>query len=320
MAVKDLIKLQIGQEATWGAGAVATAKLMGVTDISLDIVDTVHQSEALNGTLYPSDLVALAEQHGEGSFSMDLSYDDILYPLDGLFEEETPTGGPAYVWTYIAPTTAVLSSNNYCFEIGGTGAEYECLGATPTGMTISGEAGGVWTAEVPFFSKAVDDASMTGLSDRTVELIRMSDTVLAIDAWGGTIGTTTVSNELIAFTLSFDTGRHLKQFNASLAPSSYGETKWTGTLDLTMEYSTTTKAIVDAMSGATLQQRLIRLTATSGADIVQIDFAGTLANGVSLFSDRDGNLTADLSFTGTYSDTGTEWLEFTVTNSIDALT
>lgn len=322
MAVKDLIKWQVGQETAWGTTAAATAKVMGTTDISLDIVDVVHQSEDLNGTLYPSDLVALCSQHGEGTISMDLSYDDILYPLDGLFAEETASSGNGapYTWTYIAPTTAILASNNYTFELGGTGAEYECVGATFTGATISGEAGGVWTGEFPFFSKAVDDATMTVLADRTVELIRMADTVLTIDSWGGTMGATPVTGELISFTLSFDTGRHLKFFNGSLAPSTYGETKWSGNLELVMEYSTVTKAIVDAMSAAALAQRLIRLKATSSADSAQIDFAGTLMDGVTLFEDRDGNLTATLNFTGTYSDTGTEWLEFTVVNSIASLT
>jgi len=320
MAVKDLIKLQIGQETGWGTTAVATAKLMGVTDMSLDIVDVVHQSADLNGTLYPSDLVAEVSQHGEGSFTMDLSYDDILYPLDNLFEEEAPAGADPYTWTYIAPTTAVLVGNNYTFEMGGTGAEYEAIGVTLTGATISGEAGGVWTGEFPFLAKGVDDGAMAVLADRTVELIRMSDTVLTMDAWGGTIGTTPVAGELISFALTFDTGRHLKYFNASLAPASFGETKWSGNLELVMEYSTATKAIVDALTVPGLVQRLIRLKATSTVDSVQIDFAGTLMDGVTLFEDRDGNLTATLNFTGTYSDTGTEWLEFTVVNSIAALT
>jgi hypothetical protein len=320
MAVKDLIKLQVGQEVAWGTSVAATAKVMGVTDMSLDIVDEVHQSEAYNGTMYPSDLVAEVSQHGEGSFSMDLSYDDILYPLDNLFEQEAPAGADPYTWTYVAPTTAVLAGNNYTFEMGGTGAEYEAAGVTLTGATISGEAGGVWTGEFPFFSKTVDDGAMAVLADRAVELIRMADTVLYIDTWAGTMGTTAVAGELISFALTFETGRHLKYFNASLAPSSFGETRWTGNLELVMEYSTVTKALVDALSAPGLVQRQIRLLATSAPDTAQIDFAGTLMGGVSLFDDRDGNLTATLNFQGTYNDTDTDWLEIVVVNSIASLT
>lgn len=320
MAVKDLIKLQIGQETTWGTSVAATAKLMGLTDLSVDIVDVVHQSADLNGTMYPSDLVAEVSQHGEGSFSMDLSYEDICYPLDGIFEEESATGTGPYVWTYVAPTTAVLASNDYTFEVGGTGAEYEMAGATITGATIAGEAGSIWTGDFEFFSKAVDDAAMASLSDRTVELIRMSDTLLYIDTWTGAMGSTAVSDELISFSLNLDTGRHLKYFNGSLAPSDYGETKWSATLELVMEYSTTCKAMVDALSAPGLVQRQIRLKATSGTKIVQIDFAGTLMDGVTLFDDRDGNLIATLTFTGTYNDTDTDWLEITVTNGVASLT
>jgi len=319
MAVKDLIKLQIGKEVAWGTSVAATAKLMGVTDMTLDIVDVVHQSADLNGTMYPSDLVAEVSQHGEGSFSMDLSYEDICFPLDGIFEEESAGGAGPYTWTYVAPSTAVLASNDYTFEMGGTGAEYECGGATITGLTISGEAGGVWTGEFPFFSKTVDDGSMASLSDRTVELIRMSDTALAIDTWAGTMGATAVTGELISFSLNVETGRHLKQFNASLAPSDYGETKWSGTLELVMEYSTVTKAIVDALSAPGLIQRQIRIMATSGTSSAQIDFAGTLMDGVTLFEDREGNLTATLTFTGTYNDTDSNWLEFIIINGVAAL-
>jgi len=318
MPASDLKLVQIGQETGWGTTAVATARLMGVTDVSLTIVDQVHQSERM-GVLYPDSMVAEVSQHGEGSLTMELSYDDILYPLDGLFEEETPTGGPVYVWTYVPPTTTALSSNDYTFEIGTSGAEYECVGATFTGMTINGEAQGVWTAELPWFSKAVDDAAMTALTDRTVELIRMADTVLTIDAWGGTIGTTAIANELISFSLNIETGRHLKFFNGSLAPADYGETKWTGTLDLSMEYGAVTKAIVDALSAPGLVQRCIQLEATSGADIVTIDFYGTLMGGVDLWGDRDGNMTADLSFTGTWHVTDTDWLKIVVTNSLGTL-
>ena len=43
-------------------------------------------------------------------------------------------------------------------------------------------------------------------------------------------------------------------------------------------------------------------------------------DGVTLFEDRDGNLTATLNFTGTWNDTDTDWLELTIVNSIGSLT
>ena len=41
---------------------------------------------------------------------------------------------------------------------------------------------------------------------------------------------------------------------------------------------------------------------------------------VTLFGDRDGNITADLSFVGTYSTTEAMWLELIIVNSIASLT
>jgi len=293
---------------------------MGVTDASVDIVDEVHQSTDM-GAMYPSDVVAEVSQHAEGSITMDLSYEDILYPLDNMFEEETPTdASPLYTWTYVAPTTAVLVGNVYTLEFGAPDAEYEVTGALFTGGTISGEAGGVWTGEFPFIGQDVDDNSMTALASHTVELIRMADTVLTIDTWTGTMGATPVSSELISFELAFETGRHLKYFNGALAPGDYGCTKHTGTLTTVMEFGTVAKAIVDALTIPGLIQRQIRLKATSSTHYAQIDFAGTLdAGGVTLFDDRDGNITVSLPWVGTWNDTDTNWLEFTIANALSTL-
>lgn len=320
MAVTDLIKVQVGQETTWGDSVAGTAILMGVTDATVNVVDEVHQSAEM-GAMYPSDVVAEVSQHAEGSITMDLSYQDILYPLDNMFEEESPAdASPLYTWTYVAPTTAVLVGNVYTLEFGATGAEYEVSGALFTGGTISGEAGGIWTGEFPFVGQDVDDDTMATLAGRTVGLIRMADTVLSIDTWTGTMGTTPVTTELIGFELAFETGRHLKYFNGAVAPGNYGCTKHTGTLTLKLEFSTVTKAIVDALSVPGLVQRQIRLKATSSTHTAQIDFAGTLVGGVPLFDDRDGNITVSLPWVGTWHDTDVNWLEFIVANDIASLT
>ncbi|NIV32913.1 MAG: hypothetical protein GWN58_26755, partial [Anaerolineae bacterium] len=144
MPVTDLIKVQFGQEAAWGTCVAANAKLMGLTDATLNIVDEVHQTDK-SGFYYPSDLVAEVSMMGEGSITFDLSYEDILWPLDNVFDEETPTGTTTFTWAYDAPDTATVTPNYLTIEFGAPDAEYEACGVLFTELNISGEAGGVWT-------------------------------------------------------------------------------------------------------------------------------------------------------------------------------
>ncbi|MBU0495679.1 MAG: hypothetical protein KKB13_27845, partial [Chloroflexi bacterium] len=67
------------------------------------------------------------------------------------------------------------------------------------------------------------------------------------------------------------------------------------------------------------RQRQIRIKATSGSKIGQIDFCGTLLESGELFTDREGNITAELLFTGTYHGTVANWLKIAITNGVETL-
>ncbi|NIV36805.1 MAG: hypothetical protein GWN58_47430 [Anaerolineae bacterium] len=319
MPVTDLIKAQVGQESSWGTCVVATAKLMGVTEANLQIVDEVHQTEK-SGSYYPSDLVAEVSQMGKGSISMDLSYEDILYPLDNFFDEESPTGTTTYTWAYDAPSDTTVTPNYLSIEFGAPSAEYEACGVLFTELNISGEAGGIWVGEFPFVCSSVAAGAMASLSDRAVELIRMADTEIYIDTWSGTIGSTKLDDALVSFELSVNPQRHVKQFAGEISPQSWGDGQWTGTLTTVLEFVAGTKAYVDALLGPALVQRMIRIAATSAPRSATIDFYGTLVNGAELFEDRDGNITVSLEWQGTYNDTDSAWLGFSIVNLVASLT
>lgn len=327
MPATDLIKVQMGQEATWGTAVDASAKLMGVTDASLQIADEVHQTER-SGMLYPSDLVAEVQFMAEGSITMDLTYEDILYPLEGVFDaiETHATATGPWTWAYAAPDDTAVVPQPFTIEIGTpdavADAEYEASGALFTELNISGEAGGVWVGEFPFLAEDADDDTMktgTAVADRAVELIRMADTTIDIDTWSGSYGGGGLTFQLISFELSVSTGRHLKQFAGALQPTAWGDTQWTGTLTTVVEFEADSKAIVDALLVPGLIQRLIEIEATSGTSSATIQFAGTLVNGVELFSDRDGNITLSLEWQGTYNDTVSGWFDVDIINSVKTL-
>lgn len=325
MPVTDLIKVQMGQEGTWGTSVVATAKLMGVTDVTVQIEDEVHQTEK-SGFYYPSDLVAEVAFSASGTINMDLTYEDILYPLENFFdaiETHTATATGPWAWNYAAPTDTTVAPQYFTIEFGAPAAEYEVSGALFTELNISGEAGGIWTGSFPFIAEDADDGSLatgTGLADRTVELIRMADTTIDFDTWtAGSYGGGGGTHYLISFDLNVQSGRHLKQFSGSIQPADWGDTQWTGTLTTVVEFKADNKAIVDALLGPALVQRLIEIVATSGTHTATIQFAGTLVDGVELFSDREGNVTVSLKWQGTYSDTVSGWFDVDVVNSIQTL-
>jgi len=323
MAVSDLIKVQCGQAAAWGTTANASAKIMGVTDAKLQVVSETHHTEAA-GRMYPSDLIANTGFSGEGSISMDLSYEHILFPLDNFFSQAVPA---ATVYTYAQPTTAITAPNHYTLEIGAldavADAGYDADGVLFTELNISGEAGGVWTGEFPFICEDVTNAAATVLADTVVELIRMADTTIHFDAWHTAAGTAAATAAtLVSFELHVANGRHLKTFAGGIQPLGWGETQWSGTLTTVLEYNAATKAIVDAMLAPALVQRAIEIEAIStlaAANIATIHFYGTLVNGVELFSDRDGNITVSLEWEGTWDSTQADWLEIIVDSTLAAL-
>jgi len=296
---------------------------MGVTDRSFEVADENYQSEE-SGHLAPSSLVAQVRQSVAGSVSFDATYEDLLYLLEGAFGNVSPSGADPYTWAYSAPYGTAPSPQPFTFEYGDpvSGDEYKVSGGIFDHFALSGDVDGdgVWQAQADILGKAKSTVSMAALSARAVELIRMADTALYMDAWSGTIGSTQVSQSLKSFNLDVSPNYHLKWFDGDVSPGNYGHRKWGGTLTVVAEFTASVKAIIDALlSSGGPQQRLIRLKATSSSHSAQIDFYGSLLNGFTLFEDLDGNLGASLEWTGTYHLTDGAWLGITMINGVASL-
>jgi len=342
MAVTDLIKVQVEVETAFETNTATPANcnaadhlLMGVTDVSVNIMDDVHLTEK-SGHLYPSDLASQVGQMGQGSITMDLSYEEINYVLNNFFDAATAstttttTGTLTYTYynrAYDAPDDTAVTPGYLTIEFGAPSANYQACGVLFNELNISGEAGGIWTGNFPFWAQQINTCTMASLSDSAVELIRMADTDIYIDTWAAAVGTTKKADTLISFDLSVSNGRHLKTFAGSLAPKAWGDTKWSGRLTTVAEFNATAKSYVDALLARTgVVQRAIRIiadndaTPTSGNDrIASFDFYGTLVDGATLFEDREGNITVSLVWEGTYNDTGTDWFSFDIKNTDAAL-
>ena len=91
-----------------------------------------------------------------------------------------------------------------------------------------------------------------------------------------------------------------------------------------MEFNSNAKTLVNEMlSPDALVQRQIRIRAATGAKTkarqATIDFAGTLADTVTLWDDRDGNMTVSLVWNGTYNKASTSWLRLDVKNELSTV-
>ena len=321
MVASDIKVIQLGQEVTWGTGVAATIKLMGVTAASVTpVVETAQIADI--GTLAPFRRSIQTGQSAMATIEMVGTYEDILYPVLSIFEEITPTGSGPYVWAFDAPLAAAPSLQPFTVEHGATGAEYEMTGGMGVKLGIKIDVNDVWRLTWDLVGELLATTTLTAaLADRAVEMIRAADTAVYIDAVGGTMGATVVSGTLISADLQIDTKRHLKSFlTDSVNPTTFGEARWSqGPLKLTFEFNATSKAYVDALLSAAVYKQ-IRIKATSGTAIAQIDFAGTLVQGVELFSDRDGNMIIETTWDGEYNTTYGNWLAISVTNGVATLT
>ncbi len=318
MPSRVLRKVQLGKEVTWGTAVVATAKLAGLSDCTLQVADTVEAIEDV-GTVSPTIQVANVEQHGEGSIEVAGTYEDILYFLHGLFGVVTPSGSGPYTWTYNGPHDSLAAPQAFTIEYGTTNASYKMAGGVITTCTISGEAGGFWKIESDWIGKSIAAATLASLTDRTVEVVRMADTKLYVDIWSGTPGTTELPATLVSFELEINPNRSVGVFAGEAVPGRYTEDRWEGTLTLKLEFTSAVKAYIDALIGPALVQKIIEIEATSGTKSIKLDFAGTLIDGAELFDDNEGNMAVELKFQGTYNTTFANWVKAVVANSVATL-
>ncbi len=327
MPASALRIVQLAKETGWTtAVSTATVKLVGLTDASLNVVPDVYQPTYM-GTLAPLVTTALMGQHGEMSLTQAASYQDICYWLDGVFGTAAGSAeaNTTYVYNYAAALDNPTTAPSYTVQYGYGSTNYALEGGLCTNLNISGEAGGVWEVSVDLLGRAVSTMSMTtGVSTREVDLIKMADTTLYITPWTqSTVSGTAASATLISFELTANPQRHLKYFAGSTNPGGHGDSVWESQLVTVMEYNSTAKALVDELTDPALVQRQIRLAAATGTGTTRreatIDFAGTLAEDVELWGDRDGNMTVSLTWNGTYQSDMANFLKVRVQNELSTL-
>jgi hypothetical protein len=330
MSEKDLLQVQLGKEVTWGTSVAGTAKLMTVTDVSLEPIVEQIVHKTMRGALAPGYLANVRRIAGQGTLQSLVDYEDLPYYLDSLFGVATPGGAGPYTRDYVAPVTAGSKPTprlNTVIYGDSTGGVYKLEGGLVTKLAIKGESNQPLTLQADLIGKDVVTGALAALSDRTVNVAMGADVSLYLDIWAGTMGATAVAATFFAFELTLDSKMTTRDYMGALTPGAYTQPAWEGNLKLTLEFNATSKAYLDALLAVTVGapfQRQVRIKATRDAGasekLAQFDFAGTAPNSPKVWTDRDGVCTAELELAGTYnSGAFANWCKVATKNGVATL-
>jgi hypothetical protein len=315
MPATHLRRVQLGQQANFSTPVAATSILRGVTDGSVTLNHNDMVVEELGRSV--SDLVVVSQRHAEGELELLCTYEDILYGLFGLFGPVAPSGGAR---TFNAPVTAYAAPQIYTMEYGAPGAEYRVVGGIVSEWTLRYEANAGVTESWSFIGRNIQANAMTGsLPTRVVTPVLSRHASWFIDNIGTAHGTTAIPGTVIEAELTINTNRHLKMFEGA-QPLDWGEGRWEAQLSITAEFNATAKAWVDALLADRVARNIrVNFVETANTRELRIDFTGLIAEPIELFGDRDGNMTAELTFKALVAGPLNNWLQIRVINGVGSL-
>lgn len=315
------IRAQAGTQSAFITAVTATQSLRGVEELKIKSANKIEVKGDMTQGLAGGDTGVVNSLAGAGSWKGWASYDHLPYWLDAMLGQATPTGAGPYVRNYAAALTTRAAPRIMTLIAGdGTVGAYKLTGALPTDMTLRVEPAKLVEMSGSLIGVGMSAAALASLTPPTVTPIHGSQvSLIKMDSWAGTMGTTTVANCTVRFLeLMIKPDRMSRMCLGSLSASDYVEKPWEGSLKLSLEFNATTKTDLDLFV-AGLSQRQIQYTITTGStQIMVIQFAGTLTGDVEVFRDDDGVATVDVEFTRTYHATFANWLKIVHTNTISA--
>ena len=316
----DLFQYQVGKETTWGTPVSGTAKLMGVSECSLEpVVDSIMHEE-YRGTYLPGWLVDLSRVQAKGRIAGVQTYED-LHWLEGLFGVVTPSGAGPYVYAGVAPTSTDPAPRIQTLIKGNSTNTYKGEGMLPIDAELTFATNQPVKYSYNLLGEQFSTGTLAALSDRAVNTVMGNQIALYIDALGGTIGTTAITTPFFSGSLKIAPKRTQYPKMGSLTDGGYVDGKFTGTLNMTLLFEAASKAYLDAVIGTSaVLQKLVRIKATKGTNIFQLDFAGSALKSPAIFDVENDVTVVKMELTGVY-DSGAfaNWFKYSVTNGVSAL-
>ena len=337
--IPDLFVLQAGAEGSdWGdSDAVASVKLMGITNVTFSPAVDVNVFSQLRGSQAPGFETAVSRVGANASVDGILAYEDFPYFCDALFGKATAiesVGGDSDAWdrTYDAPLTTrdsdLAAPSIYTLAYGDASTAvtssdtFVMSGATLQTLSLTGEDGGPITYSASFIGKQIVEGALVDLADRAVNIAMGDHVTVSIDPASDAAGTTPIANTAFSFALNVNTNRDVLYHLGSLTADGYRDAKWNGTLTLNLEITATTKAYMTDIFAASPSpvEKVVRLliTDTVGRE-VSVDFVGVVQGAPAIHEDNDGVVTASLTFSGKYQTDQAGWLTILATNATETL-
>ena len=330
MGIKRLKFLQLGEESTKGVEVSATAVWRGVSSIA-ELAEVVFPDEEIG--IIPASDRSYKPKLGAQVLMEEtpFTFEQLPYILNAGVDNATGVqdgAGTDYVYTYTFPTTAVKTPVSYTLELGDDTQEEQSLYGMVSSFNISGR---IWEAimmNATWFGRAVNTGTKTAaLAAAAVDECMFGQSKLYIDAGGGTIGSTEITDTLQEFALSVNTGVVPIPTDNDLDFSTDGMNEPILSLRLKMLNNAT--AVAEKAAHLAETTRLIRIlaefptaVATPGTTYtfktLQIDLAGKWSSFDPL-GDEDGQSVVEGVFDVKYSSADALFAEIIVVNELSAL-
>lgn len=173
--------------------------------------------------------------------------------------------------------------------------------------TIIGTAGTAVKAQTP------------AIADRDVEVILFPGTTLKMEAGGGTLGTTSFSNQFLGFSLDYSPGLTPVYGSDAKTPIAWTYDKATPSLSMKLLYTPQVKAFINTTLKAG-DNAVVQIKNISGAKSAELDFSGVMTDDITYFPNEQSAIAVDIKLEGQYEATSiANQFKATVINAVAAL-
>lgn len=333
MGTKGLRRIQLGDESVEGTAVAASALWRGLGTLE-DTQEVVFPDEDI-GFVSGVDRTYIPQLSGNIQMeSVPATFEQLPYILSGGVENiitgVADGAGTDFIYQYDYPTTALQTITTYTIEGGDDQEAEELNGAFVESFALTGIGGEALMMEALWQGRTITVAAFTSQpATPAVEDILFGNMKLYIDAIGGTIGTTQVSQTFLGMNYACVTGWKFKfSGDGALSPGIryFDKSAFEIVVEITFEHDTT--GVARKVDWRAQTPRLIRIENTGSAfgtagttysnHTLLLDFAAKLEN-VTKIDEQDGNDILNVTFRARYNTTAAFFAQTIVVNEITAL-
>lgn len=329
--VTYLNKLQLGREATAGTPVAATTIGRWEGAYLKDDLEVYFPPEHV-GLLVDTDRSCIPVKGASITVPENtVTFEQFLHILEMGIKTDTPAqdgAGDGYIYEYPFPTTAQLTTKTYTLEAGNDQEQHEMEYCFIPAFTISGKIKETLKFSADIIGRQATVCDFTGaLSIPSVEEMLFQKCKFYINDVGSGFGGTLLSNTILGFSLSVDSGFQARYTAGGNLYFSYiKQVKPTVSLSLTMEHNATADA--EITNGRAETARAIRILCegsafgtggTTYANKTMIIDLGGKYSAIPQIEDDDGSSVLNFEFAGKYNSTLAKLGQITVVTDLASI-